>query len=311
VVGGTPRSHSTAGGSYRGSARGGVPSVSGSVTVSGSVAGHGRGRANFSPPPMNSTLVEEEYLDHEDGELWELASMEYPGKAEDQMDLQGYDDDLDPDEPRLREWLRYIVPLCWMVGLGLGLPAAMIANYDEKRPNGCYIKPDNNLLAQSRNNAISQDSSLNFLIASVVMAYIVPAICMVIMVILLRTTRWTQDGKLNRFYKLAISLCLVFIATKSPVDIISFKTLIHTAQNFSVLNTRGDELEQEILFVWVALMPVVINPIIYMFCVTEYRSNIGRTWRKCIGTNKEKEDFDDLKESAGEDNGLTKESDIM
>ena len=92
-----------------------------------------------------------------------------------------------------------------------------------------------------------------------------------------------QDGKLNRFYKLAISLCLVFIATKSPVDIISFKTLIHTAQNFSVLNTRGDELEQEILFVWVALMPVVINPIIYMFCVTEYRSNIGRTWRMCIG----------------------------
>ena len=86
--GSPPRSHSTTGGSYRESARGPLPSVSGSITVSGSVAGHGRGRPNFSPPPMNSTLVEEEYLDHEDGELWELASMEYPGKAEDQMDLQ-------------------------------------------------------------------------------------------------------------------------------------------------------------------------------------------------------------------------------
>ena len=30
--------------------------------------------------------------------------------------------------------------------------------------------------------------------------------------------------------------------------------------------------EREILFIWVALMPVVGNPIIYLFCVTEYRS---------------------------------------
>ena len=100
-----------------------------------------------------------------------------------------------------------------------------------------------------------------------------------------------QDGKLNRFYKLAIALCVLFIATKSPVDISSFIELIHTNQLFSVVNKRPDELgkstfsfttffktnhcanaEREILFVWVALMPVVGNPIIYLFCVTEYRS---------------------------------------
>ena len=86
-------------------------------------------RANFSPPPqMNSTMMsanEEEFLDHEDGELWELASMEYPGKADGTMDLQEEDEDFDPDEPRLREWLKYLVALCWLLGLGIGLPAAL------------------------------------------------------------------------------------------------------------------------------------------------------------------------------------------
>ena len=28
-------------------------------------------------------------------------------------------------------------------------------------------------------------------------------------------------------------------------------------------------------------MPVVGNPIIYLFCVTEYRQNIKNMWRNC------------------------------
>ena len=35
--------------------------------------------------------------------------------------------------------------------------------------------------------------------------------------------------------------------------------------------------------VWAALVPVVGNPIIYMFCVTEYRKNIVSMWRACTG----------------------------
>lgn len=254
--------------------------------------------------------VEEEYLDHEDGELWELASMEYPGKA-DGMDLQVDDDDFDPDEPRLREWMKYIVALCWLLGLGLGLPAAMQAQYNEKIPNGCFIKPDDGLLSQSRNHAFNRDPSINFLVANVVLTYIVPSIVMIVMAILLRTTRWTQDGKLNRFYKMAIALCIMFIASKSPVDIAAFQSILDTSDGFSVVNKRPDELEREILFIWVALMPVVVNPVIYLFCVTEYRANIGRAWRACIGSNKEKdeEEFSDLKNSGEE--GLTRESDMM
>ena len=53
-----------------------------------------------------------------------------------------------------------------------------------------------------------------------------------------------QDGKLNRFYKLAIALCVLFIATKSPVEISSFIDLIHTNQLFAIVNKRPDELGQ-------------------------------------------------------------------
>jgi len=262
---------------------------------------------------MNSTMMsanEEEFLDHEDGELWELASMEYPGKADGMMDLQEEDEDFDPDEPRLREWLKYLVALCWLLGLGIGLPAALSSEYAEKIPNGCFIKPDKALLARSRNNAISQDPVLNFFFATTAISYILPSLLMILMAILLRTTRWTQDGKLNRFYKLAIALCVLFIATKSPVEISSFIDLIHTNQLFAIVNKRPDELEREILFIWVALMPVVGNPIIYLFCVTEYRSNIKQAWRACIGgSSDEKEEFADLK--TDDANALTKESDIM
>merc|ERR1712130_344319 len=105
---------------------------------------------------------------------------------------------------------------------------------------------------------------------SLVLNYVLPATLMVMLSILLCTTRWTKDGKLNRFYKLSIGLCVMFIAARSPVDIIQFKEVIHAVQGFSIVNRRPDELEHEILLVWASLLPVVANPVIYLFCVTEY-----------------------------------------
>ena len=61
---------------------------------------------------------EERYAESVDGELWEMASMEYPGRN-DGLDLDFDDeDDYVPDEPRLREWLKWVVMLTWLVALG-------------------------------------------------------------------------------------------------------------------------------------------------------------------------------------------------
>ena len=53
----------------------------------------------------------------------------------------------------------------------------------------------------------------------------------------------------------------------------------------TVTNLRPDQLEHEVLLFWAAVMPVVGNPIIYLFCVTEYRQNILAVWRSCTQGN--------------------------
>ena len=42
--------------------------------------------------------------------------MEYPGKQDGDLDLDlEDDDDYAPDEPRLREWLKWVVMSLWLV----------------------------------------------------------------------------------------------------------------------------------------------------------------------------------------------------
>ena len=62
-------------------------------------------------------------------------------------------------------------------------------------------------------------------------------------------TNFVQDGKLNRFYKMAIALCIMFIASKSPVDIAAFQSILDTSDGFSVVNKRPDELGETTSFV--------------------------------------------------------------
>jgi hypothetical protein len=275
-----------------------APSVGGSQrgpgSISGSVSGrhpHSRyGQGPDTPGPRSSSplgLVQEECdAGSIDGELWELASMEYPGKND--LDLE-FEEEGDEDEPRLREWLKYIVHLVWVVGLGIGAPAAMLAQSDHKPP-GCYLVQDHVLIAKSRFSYILQDPTMNLLISSVSITYIAASVLMIMAAILLCTTRWTQDGKLNRFYKMCIALSVLFIVSRSPIDILQFTDIVYTAKGSTITNRRPDQLEHEILLVWAALVPVVGNPIIYLFCVTEYRQNISRMWKACTGPKEVSED---------------------
>jgi len=277
------------GGSQRGPG-----SVSGSISSRQQHSRYGHGHDNPGPRASSPLGLVQEECDAGsiDGELWELASMEYPGKND--LDLE-FEDESDPEEPRLREWLKYVVPLMWLVALGIGAPAAMQAQSDHKPP-GCYLAHDHTLIAKSRHSYILQDPTMNLLISSVSITYIVPAVMMILAAILLCTTRWTQDGKLNRFYKMCIALSVLFIATRSPIDILQFTDIIYTAKGSTITNRRPDQLEHEILLVWAALVPVVANPVIYLFCVTEYRQNIARMWKACTGPKEviEDEEFHDI-----------------
>ena len=115
--------------------------------------------------------------------------MEYPGKN-DGLDLD-FDDEEDfvPDEPRLREWLKWIVMSMWLLALGIGLPAMNESQFSEKLPPGCYLASDFKLIAQSRYNYIIQDPTVNLVIASVTINYILPGTIFIICSVLLCTLR--------------------------------------------------------------------------------------------------------------------------
>jgi len=313
-VSGSVASGSVQGGRHDGTFRKGFAKKEGSVNGSyaGSVTGYNntptrkvshmsntsshRGSRPGGPHRTSSPLgqvAEERYAESVDGELWELASMEYPGKQDGDLDLDFEDDDdYAPDEPRLREWLKWVVMSLWLVALGIGVPAMQQAQYGPLPP-GCYLAQDNKLIARSRFNYVIQDPTVNLLISSVIINYILPGVAMILCSVLLCTLRWTQDGKLNRFFKMTIGLCVMFLAARSPVDILQFRDIIHSSQGVTVTNLRPDQLEHEVLLFWAAVMPVVGNPVIYLFCVTEYRQNILAVWRSCTQGEKKDEYNDD------------------
>ena len=225
---------------------------------------------------------ESRYAESVDGELWELASMEYPGKNEDEMDLE-FDDEEDyvPDEPRLREWLKWVVMTMWLLALGIAVPAMNEANYSDKLPPGCYLSAEAKNIAQSRFGNVIRDPTINLLLSTMIINYVLAGVFMIVCSVLLCTLRWTQDGKLNRFFKMTIGLCAMYLAARSPVDILQFIDVVHASQGTNVTNLRPDQLEHEVLLFWAALIPVVGNPVIYLFCVTEYRQNILNVWKSC------------------------------
>ena len=64
--------------------------------------------------------------------------------------------------------------------------------------------------------------------------------------VLLCTLRWTQDGKLNRFFKMTIGLCVMFLAARSPVDILQFRDIIHSSQVPTSLPYFGVKLSSKV-----------------------------------------------------------------
>lgn len=110
----------------------------------GSVTGSIEGRLATSTPSQgypnsrggrqfiaSSPLHEET---EEDVDLWDAASLDYPGRQSprtitDWEEVYENDDELIfYDEPRYHHWHLYLLCLTWLLALGLGIPAAMFVN---------------------------------------------------------------------------------------------------------------------------------------------------------------------------------------
>merc|ERR1719471_2518997 len=159
----------------------------------------------------------------------------------------------------------------WLLALGIAVPAMNEANYSDKLPPGCYLSAEAKNIAQSRFGNVIRDPTINLLLSTMIINYVLAGVFMIVCSVLLCTLRWTQDGKLNRFFKMTIGLCAMYLAARSPVDILQFIDVVHASQGTNVTNLRPDQLEHEV----------------FLFCVTEYRQNILNVWRSCTQAKKD------------------------
>ena len=89
------------------------------------------------------------------------------------------------------------------------------------------------------------------------------------------------DKRFRTYVKMLITLTCVFVASRSPVDIIQLKGLIDAARGFHLKDPF--EIEYEIVLIWVTYIPLVLNPVIYFSFLSEYRRGTVRVLATCCG----------------------------
>ncbi len=82
---------------------------------------------------------------------------------------------------------------------------------------------------------------------------------------------------------------VIFMISRSPIDILQLKGLIEAAMGFKQLNILAYELEYEILLFWCTYLPIVLHPIAYLSFVSEFRNGAMKTWRVICGCQKKYE----------------------
>ena len=189
--------------------------------------------------------------------------------------------------------------LTWVLALSVGVPATFMVqhktgsgheNVEPSRP-GCYV--DVNPYKNPQFITIN-DPGFNFNLAVVILFYIVAAAAMLIVLILVYC-RKTKNSKYQRYVKILTWYCIIFVVSRSPIDIWQMKGLIETAMGFRSSNQVAYELEYEVLFVWITYIPLVAHPILYFSFCSEFLKGSKIALRQICGCQQLEQEREDAK----------------
>ena len=194
---------------------------------------------------------------------------------------------------RYHSWHHYLLHFSWALAIGLGVPAAMFAEhrYDTPRGNqggyqsklpgrpGCFIAADP---FKNPYTTVVNDPGFNFTLSFLIICYMITFVVLILMFCLICYKK-TKSPKWKRFFKILICSSIIFMISRSPVDIIQLKGLIQAAMGFKQLNILAYELEYEILLIWCTYLPIVLHPIVQLSFVSEYRQGAMKTLRTICG----------------------------
>ena len=226
-------------------------------------------------------------------DLWESASLDYPGRnvnegGESPTGWEFMNEEMMYEEPHYHSWHLWLLGSIWLLALAIGIPAAFMVEHrpgnsiaTQKRP-GCYIPTDP--FKDSYSYTIN-DPGFNFNLASIIVVYLISVVALIILLVLV-FCRKTRNSKYRRFVKILLCKVIIFVTTRSPMDILQLSGLFQAAMGFKQLNTLPYEMEYEILLVWTTYVPIVLHPIIYICFLSEVRQGGLNAVRGVCGCEK-------------------------
>eukprot|EP00096_Caligus_rogercresseyi_P005179 TRINITY_DN2017_c1_g1_i2.p1 TRINITY_DN2017_c1_g1~~TRINITY_DN2017_c1_g1_i2.p1 ORF type:complete len:520 (-),score=124.04 TRINITY_DN2017_c1_g1_i2:1149-2708(-) len=290
-----------------------------------SISGGSIRPSNYLKPPLQSfrasSPLQEEVASVD---LWEEASLGYPGKQCPSIRNHGQEVDFEDEEngqlgpPTFHGWHYYLAGCTWVIALSFGISAAFyMRHFENTKVCMLYAKPLSNY-------NVLMDPGYNYLFSVVILTYLVPMATFLVLCVFLYQQR-TKDDKFRRYIKLLLSVFVVFVISRTPIDQLQLEGIIDVFINDTKrLSELPYELEQEIILIWASFIPTFLHPIIFMGFISEYRSGACIGWKiigGCYNSKKNKNRGDPRRrEEAGRreelekepiDESMTKESEFL
>ena len=208
-------------------------------------------------------------------DLWDQASLDYPGREFDQSSPRGWD--FMEMEVKYHTWHVWLLIIFCLTALSMGIPAAMFMEVLPNTRPGCSI-PVNPF--SNPHSSVIDDVGYNFILSFIIINYMIFSVILVA-VLLLICYRRMADKRFATFIKILTVLTAIYFVSRSPVDIFQFKSLIEASMGFNLRDKM--EIEYEILLVWATWLPLVLNPIVYFSFLGEYRKGTMKVVRQIFG----------------------------
>lgn len=174
---------------------------------------------------------------------------------------------------RMHKWA---VPLAWVLGLGLAIPAGAVASMSCGQ---CGV-------FHAQQNAGRQGTEYWVNLAYLLAAFLLPWLVLMfpLMALLMQLCGARQprlDPPHSRTAAIMVTLILLFIASRAPHDIWELKNMLS-----SQYGTRGNpynagytSLETQMTLDCFVYVPMLLHPILFLLLQPEYRAGFREMWR--------------------------------
>ena len=141
----------------------------------------------------------------------------------------------------------------------------------------------------NQNRVTIVDPGFNFSLSFIIVEYFCTFAISVLLLCMI-CYKETKSPKYKRFVKILIGCLLIFMISRSPIDILQFKGLIEVAMGFFLRSITSYELEHEILLIWTTYIPILLHPILFLSFVSEYRIGAMKSLRTLCGCQRKYEE---------------------